>query len=108
MTLVSEKLIVEYTSINTCIHLFLGPEKVVSNFQITHSNRAALGMNIKIHAVNFRDHIALSISKNRPLRGTRLFLLLYLFRSKKTIARKTISKTKEKSAKVKIMTEHAS
>ena len=46
--------------------------------------------------------------QNRPLRGTRLFLLLYPFRSKKTIARKTISKTKEKSAKVKKMTEQAS
>ena len=46
--------------------------------------------------------------ENRPLRGTRLFLLLYPFRSKKTIARETISKTKEKSAKVKKKTEQAS
>ena len=47
----------------------------------------------------FRHYV--TFLKNRPLRGTRLFLLLYPFRSRKTIARKTISKTKEKSTKVK-------
>ena len=46
--------------------------------------------------------------ENRPLRGTRIFLLLYPFRSKKSIARKNISKTKEKSAKIKKMREQAS
>ena len=54
-----------------------------------------------INEVTLRTRKRVVITKNRPLRGTRLFLLLYPFRSKKTLARKTISKTKEKSAKVK-------
>ena len=76
------------------LRVFLGPK--LSHFQSTRSNFWLL--TIERCPGAFQTSLG-TVYKNRPLRGTRLFLLLYPFRSKKNDSQKNYFQDKREVSK---------